>query len=351
MTTLDNFDGLLNWPRLQSWIDAHDLPGYGAVTDVKKLAGGTQNNVFSIHRGPDRFVLRRPPRHLRANSNATMMREARVLRALSHCEVPHPRFYAACDDEAVIGACFYTMAALDGVTMWGSLPGRYGEDVDWRGAMGSALVRAAAALANVDYKKAGLSDLGKPEDWHVRQTPRWLSQLDGYRKLANYEGHDLPHVDEIAEWLGSTLPADKRIGVIHGDLNICNAMFSLDEPRIEGIIDWELATLGDPMLDLGWLLASWVEADDPPGQAPLVQPWDGFGSRDALVVEYCTLTGRDPAAATWYFALACFKLACILEGNYARARAGQASIEIGDRHHARARWLLTKAKQLKDSQA
>lgn len=346
--TLDDFEGLLNWAKLHEWIQAQDLPGSGPATGVERLSGGTQNNVFLISRRGESFVLRRPPRHQRANSNSTMLREARVLRALAGSDVPHPRFYASCDDLDVIGACFYAMAPLDGFTPWGPLPGQYGSDPAWRREMGRELIRAAAALANVNYQALGLADLGKPEDWHARQVPRWRSQLEGYRQLPNYPGHHLPHVDEVGAWLSDHVPTDRRIGVIHGDFNICNAMFSLKAPRISGIVDWELTTLGDPMLDLGWILASWVAEDDPHGQAPLVQPWEDFLPRSELIRLYGAASGRDMGAVPWFFALACFKLACILEGNYARAKAGQAARDVGDRHHARARWLLAKAKQVID---
>jgi aminoglycoside phosphotransferase (APT) family kinase protein len=346
--TLSDFDGLLNWTTLQEWIQTHDLPGSGPAMHVEKLTGGSQNNLFLISRGEARFVLRRPPLHPRANSNETMLREARVLKALAGSNVPHPRFYGVCDDLSVIGVCFYVMEPLEGFSPMKDLPGQYGSDPAWRHAMGGEFVRAAAALSAVDYKAAGLADLGKPDDWHARQVNRWRSQLDGYREMPNYEGHALPHVDEIGRWLSDHVPSDGRIGIIHGDFQFPNVMFSLKAPRISGIIDWELTSLGDPLLDLGWVLSSWWEEGDPEGKTPMVQPWDGFVSRAELVRLYGEISGRDMSVMPWFFGLACFKLACILEGTYARAKAGQASMEIGERLHAYAIWLLAKAKQLKD---
>ena len=113
-TTLDDYDGLLSWPNLQDWIEANGLPGSGPVTEITKLTGGSQNNLFLMTRGSAKFILRRPPKHLRANSNETMLREARVLKALAGSKVPHPEFYGVCSDTAVIGACFYVMAPLEG---------------------------------------------------------------------------------------------------------------------------------------------------------------------------------------------------------------------------------------------
>lgn len=345
-TALDDFKGLLHWPRLNEWLAAHDLPGSGPVTSVRKLPGGLQNNVFLIERGAGSFVLRRPTKHLRPNSNETMLREARVLEALEGSPVPHPRFYALCSDESVIGACFYMMEALEGFSPNGELPGQYADDAAWRRAMGEELVGAAAALGSIVPQKVGLEGFGKPEEWHARQVSRWRSQLDGYRAMPNYDGHALPFVDEVGRWLSDNLPRDGRIGLIHGDLQFANVMFSLRAARISGVVDWELATLGDPLLDLGWILGSWWEEGDPEGKRPLVRPWQDFLSRAELVRRYAEISGRDLQAMPWFFALACYKLACLLEGTFARSKAGQVPANIGEQVHAYAVWLMTKATQV-----
>ncbi|CAN7467588.1 phosphotransferase family protein [Phenylobacterium sp. LjRoot225] len=343
---LDDFGGLIDWPHLNEWIAGQDLPGTGPVTGVRKLKGGLQNNVFLLERGADALVLRRPSKHLRPNSNDTMLREARVLRALAGSAVPHPDFYAVCEDPAVIGACFYLMEPLEGFAPMGKLQGDYETDVSWRAAMGDELVRAAAALAAVDPQAAGLSDLGKPDDWHARQVSRWRSQLEGYAATPGYDPKALPHVDEVGRWLSDNLPGDRRIGLIHGDLQFANVMFSLKAPRISGVIDWELTTLGDPMLDLGWILTSWWEEGDPPGKKPLVTPWDGFRSRAELVDLYAEAAGRSMADLPWFFALACYKLACLLEGTYAASKAGKVPAEVGESVHGYASWLMTKGRQI-----
>src|ERR1700722_4476278 len=153
---LDDFKGLLDWPRLNEWLCAQTLPGSGPATRVRKLLGGLQNNVFLIERGAESFVLRRPPKHLRPNSNETMLREARVLEALKGSTVPHPQLYALCRDESVIGACFYVMEPLEGFSPSGELPKEYADDPAWRRAMGEELVAAAAALASVIPQNVGL---------------------------------------------------------------------------------------------------------------------------------------------------------------------------------------------------
>jgi aminoglycoside phosphotransferase (APT) family kinase protein len=344
---LDNFDGLLDGPRLNAWIEAQpDIPGTGPVTSVVALTGGSQNVLFRLEREGGSFILRRPPRHLRANSNATMNREALLLAALRGSAVPHADLYAACSDESVIGAAFYVMRPLEGFSPSGELPGQYATDPSWRNAMGEVFVQSGAALAAVDYQAVGLAGYGKPDNWHARQIDRWRSQLEGYTALPGYDGHQLVGVDAIARWLEDNLPNGRRIGIIHGDFQYPNVMYRYDAPVIAGLIDWELSTLGDPLLDLGWMLTSWREESDPEGGTPRVLPWDAFLTRRELVALYGELTGRDMSEMPWFFVLACYKLACILEGTNARAKAGQTTTEMGEKLHAHAVWLLAKAQQI-----
>jgi aminoglycoside phosphotransferase (APT) family kinase protein len=345
-TPLPDFDGLLNWEKLHAWMAAQDLPGQGPVSAVQQLTGGTQNNLFLMTRGDARFVLRRPPLHPRANSNATMLREARVLRALAGSTVPHPRFLAVCEDTSVIGVSFYIMAPLEGFSPRGPLPGRYATERSWRRQMGVEFVQTAAALAGVDHQSVGLADFGKPDHWHARQVDRWRSQLEGYLQLPGYKNILLPHVDEVCRWLGDNIPAGQRIGIIHGDFQFTNAMFAHDAPRIVGMIDWELSTLGDPVLDLCWALARWVEDGDPDGEPPFLDPWDGFPSRAELLRLYGELTGRDLSEIVWFQVLAGYKMGCVFEGTYARALSGQAPMATGERLHRSAIWQLRKARQL-----
>ena len=343
---LDDAGGLLNWERLNPWLEAHGAPGSGPVTGVKKLKGGIQNNVFLLERGSETFVLRRPSKHLRPESNKTILREGRVLRALGGSAVPCPEVYAVCDDPEVTGAGFYLMSGLEGFAPGGALPGEYAAQSSWRAAMGGELVRAAAALAAIEPARVDLSDLGKPDEWHARQVSRWRSQLEAYGATPGYDPRALPHVDDIGAWLTAHIPGDKRVGLIHGDFQFANVMFSHKAPKVSGVVDWELSTLGDPMLDLGWILTSWLEPGDPEGKKPLLQPWQDFSSRKNLVDEYLSLTGRDAQAVPWFFALACYKLACLLEGTYAASLAGKVPAAVGTSVHAYASWLMNKARQI-----
>ncbi|HEX4492884.1 MAG TPA: phosphotransferase family protein [Acidimicrobiia bacterium] len=347
MSDLSDFDGLLDWPRLQEWVATQpSLPGNGPVTSVEQLTGGSQNNIFLLTRdGGGRMVLRRPPRHLRKNSNDTMLREARVLGAIAGSDVPHPEMYAACDDTDVIGVCFYVMGAIDGFTPMGAMPGKYGTEVDWRRALAFELVDGAAKLGAVDANAVGLSDFGKSENWLERQVSRWRSQLDGYSQMEGYGDSQLPNVGRVGDWLEANRPADCHIGIIHGDYQFANVMVAHDAPKLAAIVDWELSTLGDPLLDLAWLMTAWIEPGDPPGKAPQLEPWEGMPTRAELVARYGEVSGRDVSAMPWFFVLACYKLGILLEGTHARACAGQAPKEMGDMLHTYALWLFETANQ------
>jgi aminoglycoside phosphotransferase (APT) family kinase protein len=337
-------DGLVDLARLDEWIAARDLPGDGPITGVRALQGGSQNHIFLLQRGDAQMVLRRPPLHLRKNSNETMMREARVLGALAGSSVPHPALFASCDDLEVLGVCFYLMAPVDGFTPPGDPV--YADDAAWPRHLAEEMADAAAKLGSVDHVAVGLGDFGRAENWIERQVGRWRSQLDGYRELEGYTGSELPHVDRVGAWLDDNRPSECRIGILHGDYQFANVMFAPDEPKLAAIVDWELSTLGDPLLDLAWMLTAWHEPDDPPGHGGGGGPlWERMPSRQAVIDHYAAVSGRSVGVMPWYFVLACYKLGILLEGTYARALAGQAPMEMGNMLHSYATWLFEKGAQ------
>ncbi len=336
-------EGAVDIPRLEDWMDAQGLDR-GAVTGLIALSGGTQNLILRFERGGRAFVLRRPPLSPRTESNDTMRREARVLRALANTDVPHPRLIAACSDEEVLGAAFYLMEPVDGFNATSGLPTLHAGNADIRREMGFALVDGAAALARVDYKAVGLEGFGRPDNYLKRQVGRWRSQLDGYARYEGWPGRAaLPHVERIADYLDANQPPEFRAGIMHGDYSLGNVMFRNDSPGLAAIIDWELCTVGDPLLDLGLLMANWPGV--PPGDLPvlIVDPWDGFPTIDELVAHYAASSDRNMDSITWYAVLAAYKQAIILEGSFARACAGLDPMPVGLKLHETSTALLRRA--------
>jgi len=329
---------------LAAWMTAEGL-GAGVIERVVPLAGGTQNILLRFSRDGRDYVLRRPPQHPRPNSNETMRREARVLHALAGSEVPHPALIAACGDESVLGAAFYLMEPVDGFTPVGTLPEPHASSASMQHAMGLALVDGIAALGAVDHRAVGLADFGKPDNFLARQVDRWRGQLAGYAEFPEWPGPgSLPAVDRVGRWLERHRPEAFTPGIMHGDYHLANVMVRHDGPGLAAIIDWELATIGDPLLDLGWLLATWPEGSSE--STVSVAPWIGFPTAAELVSRYAARSGRDLSAVGWYHVLACYKLGILLEGTYARACAGKAPKDVGDRLHGRAVALLERADRL-----
>ncbi len=334
---------LVDLDALAAWMDVRGL-GTGPIVAVERLGGGTQNVLLRFQRAGRAYVLRRPPEHKRQNSDETMRREARMLAALEGSNVPHPGLIAAEPGTDVIGASFYLMEPIEGFHAPSGLPEPHRSDASLRHAMGLAMVDGILALAAVDHEAAGLTDFGRTERYLERQVERWRSQLTSYSALPGYGGPDIPGVERVARWLDDNRPQTFRPGIIHGDFHLANVLFSRTGPELAAIVDWELTTIGDPLLDLGWLLATWPDRDGAQlGGAMAVQPWSGFPSADELVAHYRARSDRDLSAIDWYAVLACYKLGIILEGTHARAAAGQAPREVGDMLHAMTVGLFERA--------
>ena len=323
--------------------------GDGPLHDVTELAGGTQNVMLAFTRAGRPYVLRRGPLHLRPRSNAVMLRETRVLAALAGTDVPHPRLIATCDDPAVLGgAVFYLMEPVDGFNAGAELPALHAGDAAIRYRMGLSMADALARLGAVDHVAVGLADFGKPDGFLQRQVPRWLHELDSYRQYDGYPGPELPGVDDVSRWLEQHRPTRWQPGIMHGDYHAANVMFSRTGPEVVAIVDWEMCTIGDPLVDLGWLLATWQQADGTSVFSHALTEAGGLAGTDELLARYAADTSRDLTHIDWYTVLACFKLGIVIEGTLARASAGQAEQEVGDQLHAAAVWLFERAQALID---
>jgi aminoglycoside phosphotransferase (APT) family kinase protein len=311
--------GLVDEERLGEWMDTQDLPGTGEPVISRFISGGASNEIFEIRRGDFAAVLRRPPRVVPRGRNETMLREFRVLEALNGTDVPHPEAFAACSDPAVIGAAFYLMSLVDG---WSPMnmdgwPAPFDTDLDARYGLGIQLVDGIARLARVDWRARGLEGFGKPDGFHDRQVDRWLAHLDAIRF------RELPGLEETAAWLRSHKPSAWEAGIIHGDYQFANVMFAHGAPaRLAAMVDWEMSTVGDPLLDLGWVMMGWSD----PGEDRTKGYVDATGlpGRDEVLAHYATVSGRSVDEIDYYVILARFKLAIVLEAGYARVVSGEA---------------------------
>ena len=308
---------LIDLESLDAWIGDR-LPGQGKPLDATRLGEGTgiANALYVLRRGDDQWVLRRPPAVKNDPSASDTVREWRILMALEGTLVPHPTPRLLCENLDVLGAPFMIMDVVDGFTPGFHLCAPFADDPQLRWDLAMAYVDGCAELSKVDWVAGGLEGLGKPDGFLERQVPRWLAQLDRYRT------RELPELEFLAAWLEDNRPTMSPAAILHGDYSPFNVMVSRDPPaRLAAIVDWDTGTIGDPLLDIGHLLARWSE----PGEEPVLEMQaggvDGYPSRAAMAARYAEQTGRDLSALPFYEALALFKLAVILEGTFARQSA------------------------------
>ena len=322
-----------------AWLSSAGL-GDGPWT-FEPLAGGTQNLMLRAVAPDRRVVVRSGPRHLRKGSNAAIEREIRVLRALASTDVPHPRLLATAPADGVLpGRVVYAMAEAPGVNVATGVSPAQEADAGLRRGLGPAMVDALAALHAVDVDAVGLGDVGNPQGFLARQVPRWRDELARYREVEGYPGFG-DDAGDVADWLERHRPESGPPALAHGDYHLANVLFDPDGAKVTAIVDWEMATVADPLLDLGWLLATWPVSGTDLGWAAV----DGLAGEDELVARYAELTGTDPAVVPWYAVMACFKLGVLLEGTHARACAGKAPEDVGARMHASARSLIGQARR------
>lgn len=330
------------------------LPELAAALPVRSIARigrGQSNLTYRVRLQRGTVVLRRPPPGPIPPSAHDVLREFRVLSGLVRSPVPVPRPIAACADPAVLGAPFFIMEDLPGDAIRFELPPALANAPDREGvrrAIGLQVVDALAALHTTDPWAVGLGDLGRPTGYVARNLRRWRGQLD-YARV-----RPVPDLDWVGDWLERHQPPDvERPSIVHGDYRLDNTIFTLEPPpRLLGVVDWELSTLGDPLADLGWLLAFWREAgDEPPELAilPRVTEQPGFPTRAELAARYAERTGRQLPDLGFYLVFALWRMAVLLEGHWARHVRGTAGAfsfayleEGGPRFQARIRRLAER---------
>jgi aminoglycoside phosphotransferase (APT) family kinase protein len=315
-------DGLVDPARLAAWMDRAGLAP-GAPLELERITTGHSNEVFALRRAGLDLVLRRPPRTPLSPTAHDVAREHRVISAVRRSgSVPVPEPVALCTDPEVIGAPFCLMRRLDGVVVRERLPAGLRGDDGVPAALGEMLVDLLADLHAIDWRAVGLEGFGRPDGYLERQVPRWIGQLERYRT------RPLPEVDEAGRWLAAHLPPPRPPAIIHGDYKLDNVMVADRLPVAPvAVLDWEQSTIGDPLVDLGWLLGLWAEPGEEIPFAGANLALAGHGpvpTRAALAERYAARAGADLTHLRFYCVLGLFKLACVMEGSYARFRAGTA---------------------------
>ena len=293
--------------------------GSGGV-ELERIGEGHSNVTYLVRRGDARVVLRRPPRPPLPPSAHDVLREARLLRALEPTPVRVPRVLATCDDESVLGAPFYLMEELHGSVITTEIPEPL-DTPEQRRRIAEELVDALVEVHEVDWRACGLEGYGKPTGYLERQLRRFTGLWE------HNKTRELPVVEEVGDWLGGNLPESPESTIVHGDYRLGNVMVANEAPaRLIAIFDWELSTIGDPLADVGYLTVTWAEADDPAdisySSLSAATRREGFLTRDQLVARYEERSGRSVSMLGWYQALALWKAAVFMEGNYKRFKTG-----------------------------
>jgi aminoglycoside phosphotransferase (APT) family kinase protein len=309
---------LLVLEPLRAFLDAHGL-GEGDLR-ATPIGEGHSNVTYLIERDDSEVVLRRPPRPPLPPSAHDVLREARLLRALQNTPARVPDVLAVCEDPATIGAPFYVMERIEGEAIVASLPAPLDKPAERR-RISEQLIDSLVEIHAVDWRAAGLEDFGKSTGYLERQLRRFggLWELNKTREI--------PAVESVGAWLAENMPSSGPATIVHGDYRLGNTMFASEAPaRLNAVLDWEMATIGDPLADIGYMCMMWAQEGDPSEglRAHLgnVTRAEGFYTREQLIARYEERSGRSVGEIRWYMTLALWKSVVFMEGNYKRAIAG-----------------------------
>jgi aminoglycoside phosphotransferase (APT) family kinase protein len=311
---------LLVLEPLRAFLDEHGLGG-GAPLRASPIGHGHSNVTYLLRSGDAELVLRRPPRGPLPPSAHDVLREARLLRALAPTAARVPRVLAIGDDEAVIGAPFYVMQRVSGTVVTDALPAVLDTPAERR-RLGEELVDALVEVHAVDWRACGLEGFSSNPDGYLERQLRRFGGLWEHLKT-----REIDAVEHVGAWLAEHRPRSPSATIVHGDYRLGNAMMATGAPaRLVAIFDWEMATVGDPLADLGYLCALWVQRDDPELSGLFefggITRREGFLTRAELVARYEERSGRSMTDIRWYRTLALWKAAVFMEGNYRRAISG-----------------------------
>ena len=303
---------------LEAFLDEHGL-GEGEI-EATPIGEGHSNVTYLIRRGDAEMVLRRPPRPPLPPSAHDVLREARLLRALQDTPARVPLVLAVGEDPQTIGCPFYVMERIEGEVIVTSIPPPLDTPAERR-RISEELIDALVEIHGVDWRAAGLEDFGKPTGYLERQLRRFVGLWEINKT------REIPAVERVGSWLAENMPRSGPATIVHGDFRLGNTIFAAEPPaRLAAVLDWEMATIGDPLADLGYLCMMWTESGDPKSgmREALggVTRREGFPTRDELIAAYEQRTGRSMQDLRWYTTLALWKSIVFMEGNYKRAVSG-----------------------------
>ena len=321
MTDGEYVSRLVDRPALAAYLTAEFGPA--DRFEIEYHPAGHSNETLFVTWGDRALVIRRPPPGETADTAHDVLREYRVIAALAESGVPTPKALRACEDHAVLGCNFYVMRKVEGDVLRAREPARFAGAAQ-RTQLGAELVDTLARIHDVDVDAVGLDDFGRPTGYTKRQVDRWTQQLEWAFETTRTV-RPVPALVSVGEWLQANVPEDHDETLVHGDYKLDNVMFGPGTPpEIVAVFDWELSTLGDPLADLGWLLLFWHDDGDPPVAIPeLMRTFmarEGYPTRDELIAQYETVTGRTFIHERFYRALAAYKMAALGEMFLARYR-------------------------------
>ncbi len=314
-------DEVIETERLAPWLRER-LPEAQGAFDLAQFGGGHANLTYLIRFGKNEYVLRRPPLGPVAPGSHDMGREHRVLKDLWRAFPLAPRSYVYCDDKDIIGADFHVMERRHGTAIRTELPDRYDWTPELNRRVGEMIVDVLATLHKADPARAGLDTLGRPEGFVERQLAGWSKRWD-----AAIDESSPTAMQDVIALLKRGCPKSQYVSLLHNDFKLDNMLVAVDDPaRAAAVLDWDMCTRGDPLADLGYMLAFWGEAGDDPAwiNGASMPTWnDGFPTRDEVVERYAKATGFDCTHADWYHLFGVFKIAVILQQIYVRYLRGQ----------------------------
>jgi aminoglycoside phosphotransferase (APT) family kinase protein len=311
--------------QLGEWLA--EQTGQNAALRVEPITGGGSCELFKVSRLGEEWIMRRAPADAVSDTAHDVVREYQFYQALQNSDVPIPQLLAVCTDPVVTGARFFIMKLIDGVVLRRALPEPYLADPPAQVRIGEQLIDVLAALHDFDWQSSDLTELARHDRFLERQVDRWMHQLEAYRC------RDMPGVDDVAHWLESHRPASNDLAIMHGDYKLDNVIFSNDcPPTILSVLDFEMATIGDPLIDLSWAMIFWpAEGNMLAFAAPGVEGGmdaEHCQSASQLIERYGERTGRDLSNLQWYDAFSAWKLAIVLEASYAKHLSGRSKNPI-----------------------